>query len=281
MFSGVILMWYNNIYNIFNREKWHTVQNMEHFMVDEIENVASLDNRAVIAKLSDDDTNRLIADFVPFLHACVTKYSIQNNVYHRQEMFSAALRAFAEAIHQYNIEKGHFFPFANRIVRERIIDCVRSIYRHDEKTVPLVESNTATEEDPQRLHTVLTTEEEISIRIYDAERNQELLVAEIEQLKSELATWGITLDSLHKQSPKHKRLRETCKYVVSTIAQMPDITQTIQIKRYFPISTISKITGIPQKTLERARIFILASLIIKLGDYEYLSAYVDNRRAQP
>jgi len=248
-------------------------------MVDEIEEAANLDNRAVIAKQSSDDMNHLIADFMPFMHACVAKYLLQNNVYHRQEMFSVAMRAFHEAIQKYNIEKGHFFPFANRVVRERIIDYIRAIYRHEGKTVPLVENNT-TMEGEQRLQTALTAEEEISIRLYDAACNQELLADEIERFKLELATWGITMESLHKQSPKHKQLRATCKFVVSTIAQMPDIVQTIQLKRYFPISTISKITEVPPKKLERARTFILASLIIKFGDYELLSSYVGDRGAR-
>ena len=248
-------------------------------MVDEIENAVNLDNRAVIAVQSSDEMNQLIADFVPFLHACVAKYLLQNNVYHRQEMFSTAMRALHEAIQKYDIEKGHFFLFANRIVRARIIDYIRSIYRHAGKTVPL-EDDTGAEEDQQRAHPILTTEEEVSIRIYNAQRSQELLADEIERFKSELATWGISMESLYKQSPKHNQLRETCKLAVSTVAQIPDIVQTIQLKRYFPISAISKTTGIPPKKLERSRTFILASLIIKLGDYEFLSGYVDNRRAE-
>ena len=248
-------------------------------MADEIVKAANLDNRAVLAKQSSDEMNRLLADFTPFLHASVAKYLLQNNTYHRQEMFSTALRALHEAVQKYNIEKGHFFLFANRIVRERIIDYIRTIYRHEGKTVPLVEGDDV-QEDQQQVHALFTTEEEISIRIYDTERKQQLLADEIELFKSELATWGITMESLYKQSPKHKQLRETCKFVVSTIAESPDIVQTIRLKRYFPISTISKITGVPPKKLERARTFILASLIIKLGDYEYLSGYVDNRRAK-
>jgi len=245
-------------------------------VVGTIENVDNLDSRVVMARQSSDDMNRLIADFVPFLHASVAKYSMQNSTYHRQEMFSTAMRAFHEAIQKYDIEKGHFPPFANRIVSERIIDYIRMIYRHEGKTVPLEENN-ATEEDQRPLRTI---EEEISIRLHDAEYKQELLVNEIERFKLELATWGITMESLYKQSPKHKKLRETYKSAVSTIAQMPDIVQTIQLKHYFPVAVISRITGIPSKKLERARTFILASLMIKLGCYEFLSEYVDDRGAQ-
>ena len=64
--------------------------------------------------------------------------------------------------------------------------------------------------------------------------------------------------------------------VVSKICQAPEIIQMIQLKRYFPVKVVAELTGVPQKTLDRARIFILASVIIKLGDYNYLSEYVSN-----
>jgi hypothetical protein len=82
------------------------------------------------------------------------------------------------------------------------------------------------------------------------------------------------MDALVKQSPKHKRVVEEYKYLVEQISKNPDIVQTIKLKHYFPIKKISQISKLPQKKLEYARTFIIASLIIKLGDYDYLSEYV-------
>jgi RNA polymerase sigma factor len=134
------------------------------------------------------------------------------------------------------------------------------------------------EEDEDQLSAQANAIKEVSIRAYDAQRRQESLASEIEQFKAELMTWGITMDALVKHSPKHQKLRETYKVVVSKVCQTPDIVQTIQLKRYFPIKTVSELTKLPQKTLERARTFIIASLIIKLGDYDYLSDYVSSGR---
>ena len=238
--------------------------------MDEIvENARPLDERAASAKNSEDEINRLIEDYKPFLRARVAKYSQQRDEYQREELYSTALIAFYEAIKSYDMDKGHFMPFANNVVSKRLIDHVRKDYKNADKTVSL------DEEDEDEKHSAQTAAiEDISIRLYEIERRREALADEIEQFKAELNLWGITMESLTNQSPKHKAVRDTYKMVVSKVSQSPDIMQTIRSKHYFPINSISKITGLPQKKLERARTFILASIIIKMGDYEYLSDYV-------
>jgi len=228
-----------------------------------------IDERAAAAKQSNEGMELLIEDFKPFLRSRVSKYAMKAAADQQDEMFSTAMLAFYEAVKNYDLEKGHFFPFAERVVRERLIDYIRGLYRQGGRTVPLEDEN----EEQQSMQSSAIIE--LSVRSYEARHKQEQLVDEIEQFKSELTTWGITMDALSKQSPKHQKVRESYKLAVSKVSQSPDIVQTIQIKRYFPIKAISEITGLPQKKLERARIFILASLIIKMGDYDYLSEYIN------
>ena len=241
-------------------------------MGEVIELAASMDDRALAAKQSKDEMEQLIEEFKPFLNSRVSKYFSKLEQSQHDELFSTAMMAFYESVQNYNIEKGHFLPFANRVVCDRIIDHIRRIDRNKIITVPFEE------EDDEQLIAQSQAISEVSIRAYNAQRNQESLVIEIEQFKTELKTWGITMDALVKNSPKHQKLRETYKMVVTKVCQTPDIVQTIQLKRYFPIKTVSELTKLPQKTLERARTFIIASLIIKLGDYDYLSDYVSNGR---
>jgi len=232
-----------------------------------LEQPLNLNQRAIAAKTSEAEAKALIEEFMPFLRGRVAKYSARFDDYLREDLLSTAMMAFYEALHGYDAEKGHFYPFANRVVCARIIDNIRKINRHEGKTVSL------SDDDEQPLHesTVINV---ISMRKYEADRKRELLAEEIEQFKSEAESWGITMDALVKGSPKHRELRVTYRDILSTVAENPEIMQTIHIKRYFPIKAISKITGLPQKKLERARIYILASLIIKTGDYELLSEYI-------
>jgi len=232
----------------------------------------NLDSRAVASKDSKTEMESFIKDFEPFLRNRVSKYVFQVNGFQHEEMFSVAMLAFYEAIKHYNPQKGHFFSFANRVVSDRLIDYLRKACAHKNRIVPL-EDEVESDEDERRL----VASEEIAISKYNSDCRQELLLDEIKQFTSELSSWGITMDSLAKQSPKHKKLRETYKQVVSKIVETPDILQTIQLKRYFPIKAISEVTSLSLKSLEHARAFILASLIIKTGDYQFLADYVGDR----
>ena len=241
-------------------------------MEEVIELAASLDDRAVLAKQSTDEAEKLIIEFKAFLNARVSRYSVRADAMQREEMLSTAMLAFYEAIRNYNAEKGHFLPFANMIICKRLIDYNRRAVNHSISAISLDEES---EEQESAQSSIVS---ELSIRAYEAERKRESLVDEIEQFKEELDAWGLSLSSLVDQSPKQSRLRDEYKMVVSKIMQAPDILQTIQIKRYFPQKAIGEITGLPQKKLERARNFILASLIIKMGDYEILADYVTDGR---
>jgi RNA polymerase sigma factor len=101
-------------------------------------------------------------------------------------------------------------------------------------------------------------------------------VQEIEQYKEELKEWGISLEILSKQSPKHKALRKKYKDAIEKLAASSEIMRTLLVKRYFPVKKASEVSGLSKKNLEYARIFIIASLLIKNGDYLYLSEYVTN-----
>jgi len=237
-------------------------------MADSLVKAANINERAMAARQSREAADRLIGDFMPFLHGLAQKYARQFEGYGHDDMLSVAMLAFYESIQSYDSDKGHFFPFAKRVVNARVIDHVRAQGRHRGQTVPL------DDDDPDREAAQSAYVEEASTRAYDAERRQEMLREEIEVFTAELSEWGISMEALARRSPKHKRLREQYRAVVSLVAESPDIVQTIQLKRYFPVSAVAELTGIPPKKLERARIFVLASLIIKFGDYEILSEYV-------
>jgi len=227
-----------------------------------------LDDRAVDAKKSEAETEKLIIEFTPFLRNQVARYSARYDEYQREALFSTAMMAFYEAITNYNAEKGHFFPFADRVVRSRIIDHIRITNRDEGKTVSL------DDEDEEQKSAQSAAISEISMRNYNATRRNEMLQEEIEQFKAEIGSWGITMEMLAKSSPKHKQLRNSYYEILTAVLGDHDIMQTLRLKRYFPIKAVSRITGFPPNKLERARIFIISSIIIKTGDYDLLSDFL-------
>jgi RNA polymerase sigma factor len=148
-----------------------------------------------------------------------------------------------------------------------MIDHLRKVYKDERMTAHFESEGAASSAQPAAVS-------EISIRLYEEECRNGQLVDEIEQFKAELNTWGITIEELAGRSPKHERLREMCRDVVLTIAQDPEMMRDIRKKRRLPIKTISEKTGVPYSKLERLRVYLLAALIVKTGDYQCISGYV-------
>ena len=228
-----------------------------------------LDARALTAQISENDMENLISDFKPYFAHVAAKYAIRAFDSHKDELFNVAQLAFYEAIQGFNIKRGHFFPYAKLVVRNNILDYIRSNIKKNDYTVPL--------EDTYSIggKTVSSLISKVSVEQFEGGERQKKLTEELNQLRLALATWKISMDSLVKESPKHKTLASTYKGIVQMIMDNEEILDTIRNKHYLPIKEISKISGLPQKKIERARTFILAAILIKIGDYDFLSDYVE------
>ena len=236
---------------------------------------ASIDERAAVAKQDRAVMEQFIEDYRPFLHSRVLKYAQSRDDEKYDELYSSAMMAFYEAIMNFDSERGHFYPFADRVVRARIIDQLRKLYKHEGKFIPL---ETDADENEGGESVRLSALDELSIRSYERKNQENAVADEVQQFTAELDRWGITMESLVKNSPKHAKLRDTYRKIVECVIKNESIVHTIINKLYFPVKTITEISELPQKTVERARIYCIASLIIKLGDYDVLSDYISGGR---
>jgi len=233
-----------------------------------LDQTVSIDEKAITAKQSKDQLEQLIAEFTPFLRRRLAKYAVHiRGAHQKEDMFSIIMTAFYEAVMAFDAQKGRFIPFADRVICARMIDHLRKFYRNERMTAPAEIEGAA----PSALPAAIS---KISMDHYKEERENALLAEELEQFVTELGEWGITIEQLTRRSPKHERLLGACRDIVSVIAQDPEIMRTVQKKHYLPIKAIAELTGEPYKKLERLRTYLLAALIVKTGDYQYISGYI-------
>ncbi|MDR2737259.1 MAG: hypothetical protein LBB49_06800 [Gracilibacteraceae bacterium] len=225
-----------------------------------------LNKLALSAAKAPWEFERLLAEFRPFLWSRVSRFA-GNSPDIRDEMMTAAMQAFHEAVTNYNPDQGHFFPFLEMVVKMRLIDSRRRFRSRQVATIPL-----ETEKDDGTAASDPLVE--VSLKAFQAGLNRQDLASEIESLKRELAEWDITIDSLVKHSPKQEKTREAYKKIVREIADHDEIVQILWTKRYYPVKKIAVLTKLPHKTIERSRIFVIASLIILRGEYACLRSYV-------
>jgi len=83
------------------------------FVHGNMEKAVDLDDRVVLAKESEAETENLILEYKPFLHSRVAKYSGRLADHAREDLFSVSMLAFHEAIQSYDKEKAIFFPWQN------------------------------------------------------------------------------------------------------------------------------------------------------------------------
>lgn len=226
-----------------------------------------LDLRILSAANSPEAIDKLIRENIPYIQSRIQRYASGATVTKKEDLLNVGMMAFYEAIKTFNEHKGHFYPFADMVIRRRIIDEFRKNSHGPEELAIL-------DEDKDGVETSIPIQN-ASIETFDKEADNEALVLEIEQFVKELAEWKISFAALEKNSPKHSALKETYKHILSCIIDDQEIIDTILNKKYYPIKRISEITKIPQRKLERSRIYIIAVILIVKGNYEYLPSYID------
>lgn len=197
---------------------------------------------------------RLLEDFIILHEAFVIKSAsrtCRHFVSKSDDEWSIALLAFSEAIEKYDPAKGSFYGFASMTIRSRLIDWFRANGR---------QSADAHIED-------MKLEKEIP------DYNDDLRL-EIHALGESLGKYGISFMDMASNSPKAEKTKRTCGEILRYIRGNQEIILDIKKTGSLPLKNIEKNLGLPRKTIERHRKYIIAAVEILTGDYPYLSEYL-------
>ncbi len=228
----------------------------------------AINERVKKIKDNEEEINKLVEEYKPFIASCVERVAGRYVNYGEDDELSIGLIAFVEAVKSYNIFRGNFLSFARNVIKRRVIDYYRKEKKHG-KVVPLTDYYGSDESEEKDLSI------NKSIQKYSDDMLNEYRRLEIQELKEELGLWGITFMELVKVSPKHDRTRKAYGKAIRFLLSRPDLIDEIKSKRYLPMAEIERNTGVPRKTLERARKYIITVITIVTGDYRYIREYVD------
>ncbi len=213
-----------------------------------------------------EKTGRFVEEYKPFIASCAEKVVGRYMNYGTDDELSISMIAFVEAINSFDSTKGNFFTFSRNVIKRRLIDYYRSEKRHSN----VISLNLYMEEREEEYD--LSNDE--AIRNYSDQKLAEQRRLELQELGRELAQWNITYRDLARVSPKHRKTRQQCAELAGVILSNPDILQPVIIKKYLPIAELEKLSGLPRKLIERFRKYIIAVVVIAIGDYEYIKDYI-------
>ena len=216
-----------------------------------------LNERVICSKSDEEEFEKLLNEYRPFIASCVSK-TVGKYVDEHDDEMSIATLAFREAVERYKEGNGAFLSFAGMVIKDRLIDKIRSDNRRGillsldceegKRIAESAVSQTKTIDDPVKL--------------------------EIEALSERLKSYGITFSDLVKCSPKHNRTKKLCAAAANSILTNPALLSFIKEHKQMPIKSLEQNLKIPRKTLERHRNYIVSLVEILSGDYVYLAEYV-------
>ena len=220
---------------------------------DDIFKGMETDRSALAAKTDEQALNNLIEAQKPWiLRVCsdVTHRYITDS----DDEWSTALLAFHEAVQSYDESKGTFLAFASVVIRRRLLDDIRSQWRHKGEIHVLPGE---LEEEPDR-----------SIDTAQAARE------EIAAAQAILKPYGFSFFDLAESSPKAEKTKAACCSAVTALLKDGELLDKMRRNKALPMKELEKASGVARKILDRHRRYIIAAAEILSGEYPVLAEYL-------
>lgn len=211
-----------------------------------------------------------IKDYKPFILKVVSKTAGRFIDMESSEEFSVGLMAFNEAIECFDEDKNSsFLKFAETVIKRRVIDYFRSNNKHS-KVYPFTHFGSDKE-------TGFGSFEERYLKVEESTLFENIETREeIEVFIKKLSDFGISLQDLVENSPKHIDSKKLAIEIARTIAENIEISDKLEKTKKIPMKELMQLVNVNHKTIERNRKFIIAVYFILSSELEVMKGYVDN-----
>lgn len=226
-----------------------------------------INERIRIIKNGDDsERNVLIQDYKPFIINIVSKEIGRFVSDGDCDELSIGLMAFNEAIDRFDTHRSKsFLSFAERVIKNRLID----FYRKEKKNMETIPISYLNE---------VYDNENIEERYFTDNSQMEAqdVSEEMEDFAKELLSFGISLEDLVENSPKHLDTRKKAVKIASEMVKNDILMKKIMDNRKIPISEVERHLNVSRKVIHNNKKYILAVCLILMSKNEIIKSYVDN-----
>ncbi|MEW9094726.1 MAG: sigma-70 family RNA polymerase sigma factor [Clostridiaceae bacterium] len=212
---------------------------------------------------NEEDKNDLIEEYIPFIKKVISNQLGQYVEIENNDEFSIGLIAFNEAIGKYDEKRGNFLTFAAMVIKSRIIDQLRSKARGPKEVY--ISQLKCDDEDDNYHENVMAIdgfEGRIEIR------------SDIDTLIKDMGGYGISLEDLIKEAPKHKDTRIIAISIGRYIFENDYLKEKFLKTKNLPTSDLMRELCISKKVIQRSRKFIIAIVLILESDLDTLKEYI-------
>lgn len=213
-------------------------------------------------KISMDNIDDLVKKHMPFIIRTVSNLTGKYVSVENDESFSVALDGFVESVEKYNPERGEFLYFSRMVMESRL----KSFFIKDNKRIKCE----SIEELSSKGREFVATDESES----------QYMIAVREELgiyKEELLKFGLTLEKLADNAPKHKDTKERAMRIARIASDNETIVEITYRKRKLPIRAVAKLTEVTEKVVKKSKIFILSTMLIFVRNLPELTRFILKR----
>lgn len=213
-------------------------------------------------KIDMENLENLVAHHMAFLIRTVSDFTGRYVSVENDEEFSIALEAFAEAVERYDSQKGAFLSFARLVIISRL-------------------KNHAAKYSKERQNVSLEVFLEEGGEIPDTgkeEREWDGLHEEILRYREELLLFGLTLEKLADNAPKHRDTRRTAVDAAEKAGRDDHTVELTYRKKRLPVREVARLAQVTEKIVKRSKIFILATMIIFVKRFTGLIYWIRGTR---
>lgn len=221
---------------------------------------------------------KLIKKYLPFILKVTARTCKRFVRLEEDDEVSVALIAFNEALDKYDYQqKASFFTFAEIVIKRRIIDYFRK-FQQGQQGIPwssLIRDGDAEENNELKIDKLTWKE---AVEHHYEQETSEMRREEIEEYAKTLGQYGIKFRDLVKSSPKHRDARSTAYQVATLICEKESYRKQLQKTGTLPLKELEREVKVSRKTLERQRKYIIALVVIILGEFYFLQDYLQNMK---
>ncbi len=190
--------------------------------------------------------NELIENHMPFIIKSISDVTGRYVSCENDEELSVGLLGFHEAIERYDNEKGHFLSFAKLVIGSRIKNYLKGENKHQHSS----------------LEELVDKGLQIKDEYLEQKEDNSILVEEINKLKTEINSFGFTLEDLADEAPKQQATRKNAIRLSEEISKDEEFTSFMYLKRRLPIKRIVLKFSVTEKVVKGSKKFIISVVII-------------------
>lgn len=225
----------------------------------------NLNERAVKAAGNEEEFQSLLAEYKPFIASCACR-TTGRNIDEHDDYMSIAMIAFSEAVRRYREKSGAFLPFASKVIKSRLIDCMRE----EKRNVSTLSIEQMADHDGYQSRL-----EHKGILVSQPEsRYDSPIKLEIDALTQELKLYGFRFTDVAKCSPTAVKTKSACKKAARHLAGDTSLLGKMAQTRMLPLQELEAATGVSRKTIGRHRNYIVCLALILSGEYDCLAEYI-------